>query len=279
MSTSDPVQVRTAVDAAVEGYRSALREGDRAYAHDSLERAVLRAIVTRSMAETAHVIRSQFPHGEQYVKELDLIAGELAARDTVGRGLRQIQQLAFARAKEAVPATLGLIAKPLWLVAALGLILGVIGFLVQVGNEVGGAIVLALFAVAALASVAPPVRTQILVLLGKTPHVAEQVGSGLFSSLRGVGEFPGRVGSGATALFLSYAGGPVDALFGPRVAAGHARLVTSSLRTTAGLAVLATFAVLVGSLVFLALGINHGFFEQAQKCDQYAAQTYCGLKR
>jgi hypothetical protein len=269
-----------------DAHRRTLRTGDDLLGNDlvgTVEKAILLAVVARSASDTLSWIKTRQEDGDRLAALLAGLSDELQAHDVLGRSLHQTQQSLLAKARQLVMAAAGVATTPVWLTSAIALLLGLFGFAANFGSAIGGFLALALFAFLALAAIAPPVRAWTLGLLFRTPQALMAAGGTVIDTARSLSAmlvYSTSLGNRAYSVFVDTASKEVAALRGPSFMSGEAKLVVEPLRVLAGAIVVASIVTLAVCLVILAIGINHGFFQQVVTCEQqYAPQSNCGFSK
>jgi hypothetical protein len=121
-------------------YRDAINVGSQEFRNGSVDDYVLRAMVAASAADTLSWITLRVRDGDQVAAPLADLAGELARRDALGKSLKAAQSTALSKARSAVTSLIVHHTAPLWLVSALGFIVGILGISGALGQKFGGAV-------------------------------------------------------------------------------------------------------------------------------------------
>jgi hypothetical protein len=237
-------------------YRDAINVGSQEFRNGSVDDYVLRAMVAASAADTLSWITLRVRDGDQVAAPLADLAGELARRDALGKSLKAAQSTALSKARSAVTSLIVHHTAPLWLVSALGFIVGILGISGALGQKFGGAVL------PVILGGAIPIGAVVLVGRAATGIV----GSGamnLYGAARTVGLkaealFQEKVSPARAALFAGIAGAP------PAVP------VIGRLRGTGTTVVVLTFILLGVAFIFFAIGIVHALvaYEHARVCQE-----------
>jgi hypothetical protein len=244
------------------------------------EKAILLAMVARSATDTLSWIKTRVPDGDRHAALFADLAAELAAKNTVGKGLRIAEKQLLSQAKQLTLSAVGAGMTPVWVTSGIAFAAGFLGSVLQFGSAVGGVLALGFFFLVSTAVICPPFRMAVFRSLGRTPQAVAAAGRSVkelaaltISAL----SYPGSVGGEAQRIFVRIAGKEGDALRYSGYIQRESRLVLTPLRILAGVIVWASMLALAISLVYLVIGVNHGFAQQANVCGQYSPSSYCGL--
>lgn len=279
MAASSDIDARIA--ACANAYRRALQVGDAKLVNP--EKAILLALVARSAAETQSWIHTRIEDGDRRAAPLEGLARSLSDHDIVGRTLQRAQAELIRRARQVVMSTAGVAATPVWMAAAVALVLGIGGLLINVGSAIGGVLAFLVFLFCAAAAVSPFFRTWTLGLLGKTPQAMSTLGGAAANATGGVVglfTYAGSVGSEAHRVFLENVSNESDTLRGANSTRHASSVVLTPLRSLAKAIVAASVVALVACIITLGFGINHGFLQRVRTCEQqYGSESNCGLTK
>lgn len=263
------------ISAYVNALRAAMTAGD-TQLYDELDQKVLLALVTRSAADMAFWVKSRTPDGSRRAAEIADLAAELKKRDVVGNGLAAMGKYLTGQVKQAAGVAAGVASAPAWWASATGLLLGFIGLVVQVGNDIGAVIAFVVFVFVSI-HIVPPVRMAIYRMLGGAFRSMGNAARSAGSSAVLFWKYPATVGVDADRLFRQHVTASGDALRGAGFTARESRKFIQLLQGIATVVVVIATAALIAGVVVFAVGFNHGFLQQAQTCEQQAPGTACGI--